>query len=269
MSSLVNALLVRHSQGFVWVEDTGSEAAYWRSEKFLQLSGAKSADEASRVADALLVGLASPRVEIVAGIETSSGDEPYTNFNVGDTITVPDMSGAPVGERVVGLSVSEDDDGNITWVPQLGSPVDQYEQRIDRVVQRMNSGSLSGLSESIVAAAVPSQSAQLGLTVPGTKFIYRSSLAVGVGPLRWEPTTPKRVVLYKATLDTVGSTATVVALVLNGVRQSPTLTIPSGQHSAFVACSIFVNGPAHDYLQGEIVTVGTGAKDLAIEAVTG
>jgi hypothetical protein len=117
---IANALLVRWSDGFIEVVDATSIAAIGRREAFLSAGNAPSVDEATRIAEAVLFQYATEQEEITAAVEPiDDDDQPYVAFAVGDAITVPDSSGTPVFRRVVGLTVTEDDDGDLTYAPEL------------------------------------------------------------------------------------------------------------------------------------------------------
>lgn len=115
----VNALIVRWTDGFIEVEDAASIAVSGRREGFLSLGNAPSAEEATRAAEATLARLAALGEQITATMDPAGGDQPYSDFFVGDTITVPDSAGAPVTRRVVALSVAEDENGDLTYMPDL------------------------------------------------------------------------------------------------------------------------------------------------------
>lgn len=117
---VTNALLVRWTDGYIEVTDADSIAAHDRREGFLSLGNAPSVDEATRSAEATLEQLAEPEENITAGIEPAGTDDrPYTGFYVGDTITVPDHTGAPVSRRVASITVGEDEEGVPVFVPEL------------------------------------------------------------------------------------------------------------------------------------------------------
>lgn len=120
MARVVNALLVRWSEGWLEVEDAASILAHDRHEDFLSVGDAQSAAEAERVAVAVLAVRAWPSEETVVGIEPDGdGDVPYLDFGVGDVITVPDSSGVPTLCRVVGITVTADEEGFPVYAPTV------------------------------------------------------------------------------------------------------------------------------------------------------
>lgn len=155
---LVNALLVRHSHGTLWVVDAASVTTYGRVEAYLEL-GAAGADEAARVGLAVLAERAAPVVAVSAGLEPAgAGDAPYVDFAVGDRVTVPAMSGPPELVRVVALSVTEDDEGNPVFSPELHSLRDERVRALERSVKRMSNGTLAGSTDAASPAGPPARS---------------------------------------------------------------------------------------------------------------
>jgi hypothetical protein len=117
---IVNALLVRWADGYISVVDATSVAAIGRREAYLSVGNALSTEEATRAAEALLARYSTSAEDITAAIEpVDDTDRPYIAFGVGDTVTVPDSSGVPVLRRVSAITVVEDDDGVLTYVPEL------------------------------------------------------------------------------------------------------------------------------------------------------
>ncbi len=145
---LANFLLVRDAGGFFSVEDLGSQATYGVRQGFLALANVSSRVEATAVANATLANIATPRVATSIGIEpTGTGDEPYVDFGVGDYITAPDETGTS-SQRVVSITVVEDDNGEATFAPELRSTTDVQEERIAKQLTRLVNGGLRGKSNS-------------------------------------------------------------------------------------------------------------------------
>lgn len=115
---MANALLVRWADGYMEVTDAASITAVGRHEEFLSLGNAKSTEEATRAAEAALANIVSPE-RITAQVEPAGGDEPYADWGVGDTVTVPDSTGSPVTRRVTSITVGEDEEGEPIYVPEL------------------------------------------------------------------------------------------------------------------------------------------------------
>ncbi len=163
MGGLANYLLVRWKEGYVVVEDAASQGQYGVKQALLTLSSVTDEDEAIRVGQATLGYSAAPRVAAVAGIEpTGSGDSPYVDWNVGDTISAPDETGGSSTQRVMAITVVEDDDGDATFTPELRDTLSVLEQRTQRWLKRLLNGSLRGQSDS---ASPPTSQPETGFRV--------------------------------------------------------------------------------------------------------
>lgn len=113
---VVNVLLVRWADGFV--EVVAGTISPRRREAFLSLGRSPSAARATAEAQKHLV--TAPREKVTVATEPAgSADQPYVGYGVADTIGVPDMAGANQSRRVRSLSVTEDDEGNPSFVPGL------------------------------------------------------------------------------------------------------------------------------------------------------
>ncbi len=117
---VTNSYLVRWSGGYTVVADAASVTAHGRHEDFLSVGDAQSTAEAERLALGLLSRVAWPSESIALAIEPSeSADTPYVGFEVGDNVVAPDAGGSPQQWRVMGITVTEDDEGNAIYVPEL------------------------------------------------------------------------------------------------------------------------------------------------------
>lgn len=155
--ALTNALLVRWSGGWIERTDATSIAAHTRREALLSLGAQQSRDEAARVADRQLDVFKDPRSQVTAGIEPADDTEtPYIGFGPGDTVAVPGIDGTPTVERVRGINMVEDENGLITFVPELADKIAALEERHEEALKKMEDGTLRG--QSVVATPVsPSQ----------------------------------------------------------------------------------------------------------------
>lgn len=145
---LTNYLLVRDAGGFFTVQDAASQAAYGVRQALLSLANVTSRTEATTVAQATLAMTLAPHVATGMGIEpTGTGDNPYVDFGVGDYITAPDETGSS-SQRVVSLTVVEDENGEASFAPELRSTLDVQDERIAKQLTRLINGSLRGRSNS-------------------------------------------------------------------------------------------------------------------------
>lgn len=91
---------------------------------------------------------ANPRTEIgtdLAPIDET--DTPYLAFRVGDKVTVPDIDGTPVVERVRALTVTENEDGEPSFAPELKDIILSQQERWETAVEKMINGTVDGQSK--------------------------------------------------------------------------------------------------------------------------
>lgn len=143
--ALVNALFVRWAGGYHVVEEPVSIAEHGRREGYLTLGSAQSIEQVERAARAFFDQWAQPAVAVTARIEpTGSGDRPFADFDLADWLSVPDEAGDPSPVRLRSLTVSEDPEGNPIFDPELGTPHQDHETRLNRWLQRMADGTVGG-----------------------------------------------------------------------------------------------------------------------------
>ena len=115
----VTDVLMRKSDGS-YVEVTSGEAASPgdgadpRIEEMMEASSAPSTLAATRMAEGVFDRYSVGKVRVTAGVHPVSGHSPYTNFNVGDTIIVPNRSLVNTAMQVLSMLVGElspDQDG--------------------------------------------------------------------------------------------------------------------------------------------------------------
>lgn len=91
---------------------------------------------------------ANPRTEIGADLAPVDEDEtPYLGFRVGDKVTVPDIDGEPVVERVMAITVTEDADGEPSFAPELKDIILTDQERWQTNLDKMANGTVSGQSK--------------------------------------------------------------------------------------------------------------------------
>jgi len=149
----VNVLLCRWIGGWREVRHEASIATYGRREALMGLGAIQSPQEVDRVAGEQLAIFADQRTAIAADLEPMGvADRPYRAWNVGDTITVPNYGGGTISQRVRALTGSEDDNGEITYSPELGDLILETQERHEQAIKKMADGTLDG--ESPVATPV-------------------------------------------------------------------------------------------------------------------
>ena len=138
---LANVLLIRWVGGWAERFDTTSIVANGRREAVISLGAVQSVEEAYRIADEQLRIYANIRSQITADVEPASdADTPYLAYKVGDTITVPDETGAGSSERVVAITVAEDEDGRITYAPELNDLILEAQERLTDRIRKLSTG---------------------------------------------------------------------------------------------------------------------------------
>lgn len=161
-----NALLLRTAEG--WREelhnfdpetqatppDSSSLSVWGRREAFLSLGNAPSDEQVERTVSYAFSLAAQPNSSTVFEVpdtqKAQNESRPYVHFNVGDWIVVPDMHGIRRSRRVVGLGVSENEDGEVYFAVEMTNPRDEYERRLERWLETIQIGTLRG---SIASAA--------------------------------------------------------------------------------------------------------------------
>jgi hypothetical protein len=72
---------------------------------------------------------------------------PYLSYGVGDVITVPAMAGGTAQERLISLTVNEDDDGMVTFAPEMKDVLLSRAEKFDQAIKKMSDGTLGGTSK--------------------------------------------------------------------------------------------------------------------------
>jgi hypothetical protein len=178
-----NVFLVRWKDGWHEVVDAASVAAHPRHEAFLALGSLQSIPEVDRVAGMQLSVVAYPRVAVAADHDPIDlSDRPYRSYNVGDIITVPNYGAGKSGQRVRSITGAEDDDGEVTYSPELGDLVLEEQERVMQAVKKMSDGTLEGDSPVAQPTRVyvsPVVARPIPKVKPGGLRIYTSGDPVG------------------------------------------------------------------------------------------
>ena len=127
-----NDFLIKHDGGWAAVKAPGSVRDFGSREAYVELGGIKDDRTAVALMKKVIRGVGSavqragsPDIVLrrqksrdgsLIGIE---GAYPFLDFNVGDVVSAPGSSGNLVKMRVMSLSCSEDDEGNLSFDPEL------------------------------------------------------------------------------------------------------------------------------------------------------
>lgn len=154
--AVVTVMLVRWFGGYKEAVDAAGVSAWGRKEGFLQLGNVTEEDEVDRIVAAVFGFQSAPRVATTIGIEprgvdpdgVDHHDEPYVDFDLGDTITAPDENGATSAQRVMSLTVVEDDNGDASFATELKNTFQVQSELFDRQLKKLLNGSMQGASVS-------------------------------------------------------------------------------------------------------------------------
>lgn len=111
--ALANSALVQHHTGeWALLEDVSSAVVHGSRVVLLTAGTAPSADAADRTAEAVFRDYAEPHDMVRAQVERrGNGEDPYDDWEPGDSVLAPGMTDAPTDTLILALTVSEDDNG--------------------------------------------------------------------------------------------------------------------------------------------------------------
>lgn len=100
--------------------------------------------------------------------------------------------------------------------------------------------------------------------MPDLVFTHPGSLSTEISP-RFYVRKNYRVDTWIASVDTVGSSQTVVVVLVNGVTAA-TLTIPASENKATDDTDVWLTKD-EDYVQVQVTSIGAGAEDLTVQGI--
>lgn len=151
---ITNALLIRWQKGWHEVVSLASVAVHGRREGLLALGAAGSLAEVETIAWQQLAIFGDPREAIALDYAPMGpADTPYLSFEVGDRITVPASGGGTSVERVLAMTVTEDEQGNVSYAPELKDIIAEDQERIAETIKKMSDGTLAGQAVPATSAA--------------------------------------------------------------------------------------------------------------------
>lgn len=274
-----NALLVRWRGGYVTRTDSGSVSTYGRREAFLSTATLESAASTNAAADTALSLYAQPRTSVTCAYEPLSDSEtPYIGVFPGDTLTAPDADGSASTYRVEGFTVSESDDGVLSYVPELSALVETERRRQQTWLTRIGQGTLGGRSSTASLLDTLDPDVTRGQLRTEDKNFSKGVLAVEQSPPLLLSKN-YRLSMVVVSLGTPGSTATSLRILQGatpltfsvrgtGGSTTTTLSLTAGQTR-----KIFLAPNSSDIpitpgtqLTVDLTAVGTGAEDLVVTA---
>lgn len=143
-----NVMLVKWSGGWREVTSAALLETGPRKEMLLGLGAVQSAAEVDRVAFHQIELFGVPRENIAADVDPSTdANTPYVGFGVGDIVTVPNQKLEPVQERCISITVSEDEDGNVTYAPEFRDIILDAQEQFEQSIKSMSDGTVRGQSK--------------------------------------------------------------------------------------------------------------------------
>ncbi len=144
LGRITNTILIRTPAGFLERVDLGSLGTYNRREGFLSLGNISDGATIDKTTDALFAKVADPKASSTLEIIDVVGSVPLVDFEVGDFILAPDVTGVFTKQRVRAMAVSETDAGTVRYVPQLSTIEEELEASLNRWLAAMAKGTLGG-----------------------------------------------------------------------------------------------------------------------------
>ena len=271
MSSLKNAILTRFDGGYRTDTNAGSISSNGRREAFLSLGSVRSSPNTDRVVSEYLGTLLGGVTTVTAQVQpTTVANTPYVGqWTPGASVTVPRPSASGVGEvmQVRAMTVTEDDDGVLSFTPELVRQAATRQTLVDTNLKRLGAGTLSGRSQSATLATDIDPDARAGKCGTQETNFTKDVLEAAESP-KYVPTDYFVIQSLFVTLKTSGSTATTFQVKINGVAQtfrmigyssSSTLTIPANVGATFGIASSYQLVQPTDTISVEIVSAGTNA----------
>ena len=182
-----------------------SISTYGRQETFLSVTNIQDQNTADKVIDKLFDLSDEPTNSATVEI-TSDGPQPYIDFEIGDWVWLTDKNGTRTKLRIRSLTLSEQDDGSVRIVPELGTIKAALEERLKRLIDRQEAKTGDGALDATAASpdlngqGLPTDAGAGGSAIyDGTIQTYDSLTGTGtadfpgIDPADWDfadPSTP-------------------------------------------------------------------------------
>jgi hypothetical protein len=254
-----NTILVAYKTSHVEVSDAASIAADGRRETYLELGTIEDRDLAIEVATAVLAVQLQHHLSFVVDPMPRLGSTGFIDYGIGDTIT--DAGGA----RVSGLTVSADDEGRASVIPELKDRVTIQQEAVDRLIRRLVEGGLGGKTEQ-ASRTYPSPPPVLPGRVKTLEAVsYDGVLVPGIISQPQSSLVPIQIVQIICNLRVAGSTNTGIRVLDQDGNVRCSTTIPAGRK----LWAEEVQPPAYfgpsSQLLVDVPTAGTDAEGLAVQ----
>lgn len=262
-----NALRVKWQRGYVEVVDQSAIYADRRHEGYLSTNAA-SLEEAIRAGQAALAEVAAEKIGVQVTHEPLGGTKPYVDYQVGQTLALPDWDDVMVDDEVLAVAVSEDPDGNPIYEPEVAALVEDEQTLIRRMRTSITRMANDGLGGRVRAAAAATRAPATPIRPPEVRpilFSFDGPLILTTSP-RWYADETTRLAEFNVSLSTAGSTTTEVKLKMNGSTIA-TVVVAAGDHTGFLPADLhdFAVTKDVDYLTVDVTDVGGGAGGLVAQ----
>jgi hypothetical protein len=123
--------------------NAGSISTYGRRETFVSLANTSDAAVVTLAGDQVLNTSATPADGVTVQLDPT-GPQAYLDFTIGDLIYLVDGTGTKTSYRVRSLTVTQDDAGLLSFVPELGTARADLDKRLKRALDRIERGNAGG-----------------------------------------------------------------------------------------------------------------------------
>ena len=238
MSATRNAILARWAGGFFETTFPDSITPYGQRGGFVGISNVESGEAAFWTMLNIADQVSLPRQALTLAILPTSGDEPITDYNIGDRVSAYNSAGTLTLFRVAGISGSEDDNGVVSWTVELETAREIQEQRDRRWLANTANGTLDGRSPS-TRLTIPSTVNAGPANVLEYSFSVGGMATTTIGD-RGSPTRPREPgLVYRVELecDTAGASGSTSAELLLDNTAIATVTMTSGNDFGYADIS--------------------------------
>jgi hypothetical protein len=274
MSSLKNALLTRYDSGFRTDTDSSSISANGRREAFVALSNVRSNANSDTIVAAYLAAFKAGVTTVTADVvPTTTAQTPYVGgWAAGASVTVPRPSNSGTGEvmQVRAITVTENQDGELSFTPELIRAEESRSLLVNQQLQRLGNGTLNGRVNNAVVASDVDPDVSAGRVEMSEQQFSKDTLAVEISPY-FTPSDYYRIEDVWVSLKEPGTTATTLQVLVDGTAQqfkiagasaSTTITIPAGIYTVYGYITSQKTIAPTSNMQVSVTAAGTGAVGL-------
>ena len=268
-----NSLLVQYDGGFTTVTDAAAVAAAGGLVRrgFYSVPDVDSKEAAEAMATVEL-GRIQSGTGIVAEPVVTVGDAsaPYSGWHVGDSIPVTQWDGTGTDNvEVVGITVTEDEQGTVAAVPELQSPLQSQAATYEAQLRRASPGIRSDVA---TLSRRPRDNNRTGkIALEELTWGFDGQMRDQSPEMRFRRTC--RVTFLDVTITTPGTTATALqvlkagaplTLTQNNVGSLTSMLIPAG---VFHAVALIENVVCTEFesIVFDVTTAGDGAQTMACQ----